>query len=279
MRDLHGVTLSEGAVAQVLERAGRKAEPAAETIKRQVITGRVVKSDETSARVEGRNWWKWVFISDDGVYHTIVPTRGASEVSTVMGNLRVEAWGCDCFGSQLKAPAKVFLLCLAHQLRDLQRVLDADPQGKWAGEMQKLFCSAIHLRKGFMRGRDGMTLRGFQGRVTQIENRLDSPLREPARSKAAIKLINRFTTRRNKLLNFRIIPKFRRRRTNRSMRCGAASSIAKRHPSQGDKRLSLQVWSQSLRQSSNHHCDRQAQGRGGPSDACGFNGNASSSVP
>ena len=110
MSDLHGATLSEGAVAQILERAGRKAEPAPEAIKQQVITGRVIKSDETSARVEGRN--------------------------------------------------------------------------------------------RFMNGQDGMTLRGFQGRVTQIENRLDSLPGEAVRSAAARKLLNHFTTHRDKQLNF-----------------------------------------------------------------------------
>ena len=44
-----------------------------------------------------------------------------------MGQSRVEAWVCDCYGAQLKAPAGAFQLCLAHQLRDLQRALDANP--------------------------------------------------------------------------------------------------------------------------------------------------------
>src|SRR5262249_23590872 len=101
------------------------------------------------ARVEGCNWWQWVFISDSAVYHTIVPTRSASEIATVMGQLRVEAWVCDCYRAQLKAPARVFQLCLAHQLRDLQRALDANPRERWASAMQKLFRSAIHLRNRF----------------------------------------------------------------------------------------------------------------------------------
>jgi transposase len=67
MRDLHRVNLSEGAVAQILERAGQKAAPVAETIKEQIIKDQVIKSDETSARVEGRNWRQWVFIGDSGV--------------------------------------------------------------------------------------------------------------------------------------------------------------------------------------------------------------------
>lgn len=202
MRDLHGVTLSEGAVAQILERAGQKAEPVAETIKEQVITGKVIKSDETSARVEGRNWWQWVFISEAGVYHTIVPTRSAAQITTVMGEACVQAWVCDCYGAQLKAPAMVFQLCLAHQLRDLQRVLDAHPRERWAGEIQKLFRSAIHLRNRFIDCKDAMTLRGFQGRVTQIENQLDQLLEKAVRSDGARKLRDRFTKHRNKLLTF-----------------------------------------------------------------------------
>jgi transposase len=202
MRDLHGVILSEGAVAQIIERAGQKAAPAAETIKEQIIKNQVIKSDETSARVEGRNWWQWVFIGDSGVYHTIVPTRSASEIATVMGQLCVEAWVCDCYGAQLKAPARVFQLCLAHQLRDLQRVLDANPRERWASATQKLFRSAIHLRNRFNDKRSAMTLLGFQRMVTQIENQLDQLLEKAVRSEAARKLRNRFTTHRDKLLTF-----------------------------------------------------------------------------
>ena len=198
MRDLHGVQISEGAVAAILERAGEKAQPIAEQIKEQVITGKVVKSDETSARVKARNWWQWVFISDAGVYHTIVPTRSAAEIKTVMGSLCVEVWVCDCFGAQLTAPALVFQLCLAHQLRDLQRVIDAHPKEAWAIEMQTLFRDAIHLRNRF----DEMTLDGFARRVSQIESQLDELLEETVVSNAARKLRNRYWTHRDKLLTF-----------------------------------------------------------------------------
>jgi len=117
MRELHGVNLSEGAIASILERAGEQATPVAAAIKQQVIAGQVIRSDETSARVEARNWWQWVFISEHGIYHTIVPTRSAAEIAEVMGELAVKVWVSDCFSAQLKAPAASFQLCLAHQLR------------------------------------------------------------------------------------------------------------------------------------------------------------------
>lgn len=204
MRDQHGVSLSEGAVAAILERGGEKALPRAEEIKQQVITGKVVKSDETSARVKARNWWQWVFISDAGIYHTIVPTRGAAEIETVMGSLCVEVWVCDCFSSQLTAPALVFQLCLAHQLRDLQRVIDAHPQEEWASAVQALFREAIHLRNRFLDGE--MTPEDFERRVTQIENQLDQLLEEAVPSPAARKLQERYWKHREKLPTFLYYP-------------------------------------------------------------------------
>jgi transposase len=139
MRDLHGVMLSEGAIASILRRAGEKAQPVAEAIKEQVIAGEVIRSDETSARVKAKNWWQWVFLSENGVYHTIVPTRSAAEITKVLGELAVKIWVSDCFSAQLKAPAEIFQLCLAHQLRDLQKVLDGSPKELWALSAQKLF--------------------------------------------------------------------------------------------------------------------------------------------
>jgi transposase len=204
MRDLHGVNLSEGAITSILRRAGEKAQPAAEAIKEQVITGEVIRSDETSARVKARNWWQWVFISENGVYHTIVPTRSAAEIAEVMGQLAVKVWVSDCFSAQLKAPSEVFQLCLAHQLRDLQKVLDTDPAQLWAQATQKLFREAIHLRHRFLSGE--LKLTGFQRRVTEIENKLDRLLEEKLTNEAAQKLQTRFFKHRDKLLTFLSYP-------------------------------------------------------------------------
>lgn len=201
MRELHGVILSEGAVASILQRAGEKAAPIAEAIKEQVLKGEVIRSDETSARVEARNWWQWVFISEHGVYHTIAPTRSFAEIETVLGQqLAVKIWVSDCYGAQLKAPAEVFQLCLAHQLRDLQKLVDATPEDLWAQATQKLFREAIHLRNRFNSGE--MKLTGYLRRVTEIENRLDRLLEEELANEASLKLQNRFSKHRDKLLTF-----------------------------------------------------------------------------
>lgn len=202
MRSLHGIELSEGGVMAILERAGKKAQPIAEEIRKQVIVSNVIKSDETSARVKAKNWWHWVFIGEAGVYHTIVPTRSAAEIKTFLGEAGVEIWVCDCFSSQLNAPAKFFQLCLAHQLRDLQRVIDQFPKERWAIEMQELFRDAIHL---WNRASE-MTDLGFARRVTEIENTLDRLLDKRVESNEARKLQNRYILHQEKLLTFLYYP-------------------------------------------------------------------------
>lgn len=166
-----------------------------------IVQGEVIRSDETSAQVKARNWWQWVFLSENGVYHTIVPTRSAAEIEEVMGQVMAKIWVSDCFSSQLTAPAEVF------QLRDLQKVIDGAPKDLWAQITHKLFQEAIHLRNRFNSGE--MTLAGFVRRVTQLENQLDRLLEEEMANEASRKLQNRFSLHRDKLptfLNYPAVP-------------------------------------------------------------------------
>ena len=183
---------------------GVAAQEVAVPIKEEVKARAVIHSDETSARVQGATWWQWVFGSAAGVYHYLAPSRRAAEIETVLGAVAVRAWVSDCYGVQLKAPAEVFQLCLAHQLRDLQRVLDADPTVAWAQATQTLLRDAIHLRNRFLNGE--MTLVGFLRRVTQTENQLARLLAEEVANSAAQKLQKRFIKHRDKLLTFLSYP-------------------------------------------------------------------------
>jgi transposase len=206
LRELFGLELSEGGIAAIIARAGEQAAVAAAEIKQQVIASPVIKSDETSARVSGRNFWHWVFIGASAVYHLIAPRRNAKVIQELMGEASAEVWVCDCFSAQLKAPARVFQLCLQHQLRDLQRVLDQPTGSLWAGEMQKIFREAIHLNNRFDRPEPQLTLTGFMRRVTELENDLDELLKRRLARSEERKLQNRYLLHREKLLQFLYYP-------------------------------------------------------------------------
>jgi len=166
----------------------------------------VIKSDETSARVQARNFWHWVFVGASAAYHCIAPHRNAEVIQAVMGQLVAAVWVCDCFSARLKAPTKVFQLCLQHQLRDPQRVLDQWPRCAWAARLQGLFREAIHLKHRFDCPQPELTLGGYLRRTTEIENRLGGLLEQRLSRPEALKLQDRFSRHRDKLLTFLYYP-------------------------------------------------------------------------
>ena len=86
--DLCGVELSEGGVACILERAGEAAQPPAAQIGQQVQQSEVIGSDETSARVQGKNWWQWVFRSEAGVKgHNVAVVAVARKLAELVWTL------------------------------------------------------------------------------------------------------------------------------------------------------------------------------------------------
>jgi transposase len=176
---LHGVEISQGGIDRIMQRSGQKGIQAAAAIKTTVQQSRVVNSDETGARVDGQKAWEWVFCTLAAILHVICPTRGTIEIEKVMGDGQPEVWGSDCLPAQLKAKALVFQLCLAHQLRNLQAVVDLYPQAFWPRAMQALFRFAIHLSHQ----RHQLTLNQYQAQLLRIEwlcNRLlDRSITQP----------------------------------------------------------------------------------------------------
>ena len=65
-----------------------------------VLASPVVCSDETSARVNGKNWWEWVFVGTLAVLHVIRPSRGKAVVQALFGEIRPAVWVSDMLGSQ-----------------------------------------------------------------------------------------------------------------------------------------------------------------------------------
>jgi transposase len=196
LADVLGVNLSEGGAVAILERAGTATQPEAEMIAEQVRQSPVIGSDETSARVNVHNWWEWVFVSAAGEYHMIAPSRGTDVIEAFMGDHSAEVWQSDCWKPQLKAPTKHHQLCLPHQIRNLQGLIDQRPRLRWAQEMQDLFRSAIHLHHR----RDALTHWGFHRQVTVLENRLDRLLRRSVTGHLAQKLRERYRVHRDSLL-------------------------------------------------------------------------------
>jgi transposase len=143
MAELFGLSISQGAIANILARAEPKLTSAAEKIAQQVRSSPVVASDETSARVQGQTWWQWVMSSTSAVYHVIADTRSASVVRDFLDGAVPEVWVADRYGGQNNHGLER-QVCLAHLLRDAQYAIDAGDTG-FAPAFHKLLCQACAL--------------------------------------------------------------------------------------------------------------------------------------
>lgn len=182
MAEMFGLTISEGAISNMLARAGVKLTAAAEAIAAEVRDGAVIASDETSARVCGRTWWQWVMSTTAAVYHVIADTRGARVVADFLQGAVPQVWVADRYGAQ-NGHATERQVCLAHLLRDAQYAIDEGDE-TFAPGFHKLLRNACAIAARRETLKDS-TLAAY---LSTLESRLDRLLAKAPTSPAGRKL-------------------------------------------------------------------------------------------
>ena len=194
--ELFGLSISEGAICNILARAQAPLEAAASAIAAQVTASDVVASDETSVRVVKKTCWEWVFVTAACVLHIIRPSRGAGVVRALFGERRPLVWISDSLGSQ-RGHADAWQVCLAHLLRDAQYAIDCG-DGGFSAAFRRLLLRAIAI--GRRRGRLlDATLRQYRA---DLDRRLDRIMGLPREGEAAERLRRRIARDRAHLFVF-----------------------------------------------------------------------------
>ena len=128
LAEVFGLTLSEGAIANILARAEAPLLAATAPIAAAVRASPVVGCDETSARVAGKTWWQWVLLGSTAICHIIAETRAACVVTAFLDGARPAVWVADRYGGQLGHGA-ARQMCLAHLLRDAAYAVEEGDEG------------------------------------------------------------------------------------------------------------------------------------------------------
>ena len=123
-REMFGLTISEGAIANALRRLTTPLEAERAAIRRKLRAAEVVWSDETTTRINGRLHWQWVFVTPEAVLHEIAPRRARAVAQDVMGGHKPAVWVSDRYAGQQEM-AVAHQVCLAHVLRDVQYAIDS----------------------------------------------------------------------------------------------------------------------------------------------------------
>ncbi len=196
MAELFGLTISEGAIANMLARAEPALSAAAEAIAERVRHAAVVASDETSARVKGHTHWQWVMLSSTAVYHTIADSRAARVVVGLLQGAVPEVWVADRYGGQA-GHGQARQVCLAHLLRDAQFAID-EGDNIFAPAFKVLLsrAAAIGGRRDTLKD---TTLAQYRA---ALDRRLDRLLATPPTKPAATKLWQAMRRDRDDLFRF-----------------------------------------------------------------------------
>ena len=76
LREVHGLNISEGGVQNILKQASIQFKNKYDQLVELIKSGKIIHADETGWRVNGENWWTWLFANDDISLFSIEDTRG-----------------------------------------------------------------------------------------------------------------------------------------------------------------------------------------------------------
>jgi transposase len=196
MDELFSLSISEGAINNILARAREPLLDATAAIEAVVLVSPVICSDETSVRVKGKNWWEWVFVTTIAVLHVIKPSRGKAVVTALFGEIRPEVWVSDMLGSQ-RGHAGQWQVCLAHLLRDAKYAIE-DGDTAFSSPFRRLLLRAVAI------GRRRETLKDatLMQYLYDLDRRLDRIIAMVPTGQAGHKLRKRILANRTHLFVF-----------------------------------------------------------------------------
>jgi transposase len=189
---LFGITLTRGACAQIVLRAGRRLRPAYAEIERRLPRSPTVTPDETGWRVGGQPAWLHAWVGDDLTCYVISPHRSADALQAVIGLDWDGVLIHDGFASYDRFAAACHQQCLAHPLRrahDLEQT-QVGTARRFPRQVIELFQGALAVRDAHVAGEgDATSLQAAYERcVDEVQALTGRPRRNAANAALAFHL-------------------------------------------------------------------------------------------
>jgi transposase len=147
-----GITITPGASAQVVLRAGKILEPVYEQIKEHIISSEHLTPDETGWRIGGHPAWLHGWVGDDGAtLYTIDPQRSADVLEKVIGIDWSGSMTHDGFSSYERFEDVAHQQCVDHALRRARTLLEKQVGAAkiFPQQVIDLLTEALRLRDRF----------------------------------------------------------------------------------------------------------------------------------
>ena len=197
--------ISEGGIHYLLNKLVRKAQPGYALIKKRLLSGLPVGSDETGVKVCGDKYWAWTWQNEEATFITITDNRAQKSIDEAFENgFENAVLVHDCWRSHFNTNALSHQICMAHLLRDLNYLTERYNH-KWSRICKKLFQSALDLKKVMSE----VDYYIHNPQRNSIEKRFDRLLKAglPEKHTELVSFRNRLVKYRNYIFSFLYHPK------------------------------------------------------------------------
>ena len=135
--ELSGLKVSEGGIAQALQRLGQYLNTESESILAWIRQAAYKHADETGWKINGKKQWLWAFVNEMWGYYLIHKSRASPVPRAVLGNPYQGTLISDFHGAYGKLEGKK-QKCLVHLKREMKACLGKDPPPEYREPYEKL---------------------------------------------------------------------------------------------------------------------------------------------
>jgi transposase/uncharacterized coiled-coil protein SlyX len=149
LHDLFAIPISEGGLHCLLNRLASKGADAYELIRQRVLNSRVIGTDETGMKVNGKKHWFWTWQNKYATFIIASTNRGTSTIDEHMNGIDQDAVLVhDCWKAHFQTPVNKHQLCTAHLERET-KYLEECYKVAWPVRFRVMLMEAEKLKKQF----------------------------------------------------------------------------------------------------------------------------------
>ena len=158
----HSFTITPAALNEIITRVASAADKEYEEMKLRIKNAVKIYIDETSFSVLGKNYWLWVFRTENDVLYVIRPSRGSNVLEEILGKEYSGTIICDCWRAYNFLALANIQRCWSHLLRKSKDLLSV-PGKNAHNKLQDLFDeikkynSKNHTQEQRLEKYDGLT--------------------------------------------------------------------------------------------------------------------------
>lgn len=145
--DFCNLNISQGTICNLVEKFAQKALPAYNLIAQKIQIEKVVATDETGIRINGKKGWFWTWQNRLMTYIVFSSNRGFATIEEHFSKgFPYAVLLHDCWASHFKTACKTHQICVAHLLRELI-FFEEKYESNWATNFKRLLYKALQIKK------------------------------------------------------------------------------------------------------------------------------------